>query len=515
MDVTSSIIYDLLSKKYSVSHRFRRSTNIPVNKVRKFRGEPPEQGCLYLVDGSEEHPLIEGGLGCSFLLYHSEADAITLIDYQADVAFVEGNIDGYDLMEAVQKIFQEFQEWINQMKDALIDNLPLEGFMPLGQKMILRPYALLDHEMTIIYVSPGFLESRGEQESGLRERINELMNDEEFPETVKWETIFSYPPYACEKQVMGINVFDGKQHLARILMPVFWRNQEIDPGESRLFQCFGNYVSKCYLRYTEDILVRRQNDHMHKRIREMLYNRLLVDEAMVEDVLGIYGWRNSHDYILIKLQIAVGAKRDAFGAYISEQLEKQWNASCAVKFEDHIIWVVNLSLGDSNQSETVFFQTLAYIVRENALKAGASEIFRGFNKLFTYYLQADTVLLIGLKKNPHFWYYRFEHYALDYMLMQLTKEFAWEQLCHKGLWQLWQYDRRYRSQYVKTLETYIICEGNSTLAANKLFIHRSTFFRRMERIAEIADLDLDNPDEILHLILSLRIMKKDSEPGTA
>ena len=49
-------------------------------------------------------------------------------------------------------------------------------------------------------------------------------------------------------------------------------------------------------------------------------------------------------------------------------------------------------------------------------------------------------------------------------------------------------------------------------SARKLFIHRSTFLYRLERIQEIVPIDFNNEDELFYLLLSFRILDlKDKE----
>ena len=43
---------------------------------------------------------------------------------------------------------------------------------------------------------------------------------------------------------------------------------------------------------------------------------------------------------------------------------------------------------------------------------------------------------------------------------------------------------------------------NAVAAAKSLFIHRSSFINRMERINAIVDLDLTNPEERLYIDVS-------------
>ena len=79
-------------------------------------------------------------------------------------------------------------------------------------------------------------------------------------------------------------------------------------------------------------------------------------------------------------------------------------------------------------------------------------------------------------------------------------------LCHEKLLALNRYDAKHETDHVKTLRTYLDSHMNVVHSANKLFIHRSTLIYRLNKIKEILDSSLDDPDELLYLSLSLRLM---------
>ena len=81
-----------------------------------------------------------------------------------------------------------------------------------------------------------------------------------------------------------------------------------------------------------------------------------------------------------------------------------------------------------------------------------------------------------------------------------------EHLCPYGLKTLIAHDREKGTQYVRTLKCWFENDYNATRTAKALFIHRSTFLDRMERIREIGKLDLDDPGSKLHLMLMLQVL---------
>lgn len=52
------------------------------------------------------------------------------------------------------------------------------------------------------------------------------------------------------------------------------------------------------------------------------------------------------------------------------------------------------------------------------------------------------------------------------------------------------YDKKYRTDLLHTLRTYILCARSASAASEQLHIHKSTFFYRMNKIAELLGVDI-------------------------
>lgn len=76
--------------------------------------------------------------------------------------------------------------------------------------------------------------------------------------------------------------------------------------------------------------------------------------------------------------------------------------------------------------------------------------------------------------------------------------------CNETLGALTHYDKEQNSNLVETLEAFFAHHGNLSQTAESLFIHRNTLQYRLERIAEIASIDLDNPETRLALQLAIK-----------
>ena len=78
--------------------------------------------------------------------------------------------------------------------------------------------------------------------------------------------------------------------------------------------------------------------------------------------------------------------------------------------------------------------------------------------------------------------------------------------CNQTLGSLTEYDMRQNADLVKTLEAFFNCHGNLSQTAESLIVHRNTLLYRMNRINEIAEIDLNRPETrlALHLALTIR-----------
>lgn len=75
----------------------------------------------------------------------------------------------------------------------------------------------------------------------------------------------------------------------------------------------------------------------------------------------------------------------------------------------------------------------------------------------------------------------------------------------KTLGRLITHDDNKNAELVETLEAFFACHGNLSQTANRLHIHRNTLTYRLERIANITQLDLDDADARFSLQLALKL----------
>ncbi|NJN84452.1 MAG: hypothetical protein HC802_20685 [Caldilineaceae bacterium] len=75
----------------------------------------------------------------------------------------------------------------------------------------------------------------------------------------------------------------------------------------------------------------------------------------------------------------------------------------------------------------------------------------------------------------------------------------------KTLGRLISHDDNKSAELVDTLDAFFACHGNLSQTANRLHIHRNTLTYRLDRIATITQLDLNDPDARFSLQLALKL----------
>lgn len=108
-------------------------------------------------------------------------------------------------------------------------------------------------------------------------------------------------------------------------------------------------------------------------------------------------------------------------------------------------------------------------------------------------LQTDTPLYIG-------------DLGVYQLILSLGDRDKLLDFCDKTLGALIDYDMRQNADLIKTLEAFFNSHGNLSQTAENLIVHRNTLLYRMNRINEIAQIDLNRPETrlALHLALTIR-----------
>jgi len=189
-------------------------------------------------------------------------------------------------------------------------------------------------------------------------------------------------------------------------------------------------------------------------------------------------------------------------AYLQSVLTGVFPGSHMVQVPEGILLVLN---EDSLSPER--YKHLQNVVQQFDLFMNISEPFRNLILLRHYYESCKVIRDVARKQKRSSRITELKDVYYDVLSVLLQKEEKMV-LCQTEYRILLDYDLEHRTDYVKTLETYIEHGCSITDTANALFIHRNTMAKRLDRVKEICGLEITDGTALIRFYLSSRMMKK-------
>jgi hypothetical protein len=517
MNVSSAILFYVLERQYPVAYPPKPGPSLAIRGIKLIdSAEPLEPDLLYITDDPGALGEVGDPLSAAFLLVGAEAELPDRFG-EAAVAFIREPLSPVKILEQAFSWFIALQDWDLRLKDAHFNAAGYAGLFRIVQEIFDRPFCLVDRNFFYVAYTTDFLAATKLYESGCvptqmtMESINELLMDGgEYYRVSEYREPFLYPSDPAPVQWLCFNVFNGSHYEARLVADADANSSNIS-GQLQLVAHFGGYIKKILIRTADDLVARKQQDPLHQLVRNQFLESADITEKTAASVLKDAGWRIDDSYVAAMFHIPDEQEFKYGSLYLCRRLEEDFLRSCAIARPPHIVWIINAGDTVEKPGKTAgnihrsLGQVIAYIVREFNCKAGLSDAFTNFLDQRHGYIQAAAALRLGQKRDPHLWVYRFADYKTEYMVERICGELPGDCLVHPAVLALRDHDRRYGTSFVKTLREFVNARYNMTAAAEKLFIHRTTLIRRLEKMQDLTAMDLASPREQFHLAVSLAL----------
>lgn len=253
-----------------------------------------------------------------------------------------------------------------------------------------------------------------------------------------------------------------------------------------------------------------------KRLRGTFLDRLLIGDVSQQEAIR-QGERFDHDMTEVHVAVVLSWRVD--GGPSMQRLETMVNSIIESQRAHALVWirekegevVVFHATDPKDPIDTsltlteVFAKEINRQYPQNRVAIGLGQPARDISAWRTSYrdavqamelavrLQTDTPLYIG-------------DLGVYQLILSLSDREKLKNFCERTLGTLAEYDMRQNADLLKTLEAFFTCHGNLSQTAEMLIVHRNTLLYRMNRINEIADIDLNRPETrlALHLALTIR-----------
>jgi len=496
------MIFFLLSNRGNRVTFDLKNPGVEIHLPQQYVPGEERPGSLLVVDSYDRFLSIEKSDRCAYVVLGSPQNGEANFN-GLSVAYIETDKNTGQVFNEIIGIHCALIEWGYRLKTALHASKPIQEVFAVGRSIYPREFCLADNYSSVIAYTPG---SRVFKRPEFAD-FDEAMFDEEFINAEKFTDIFLFPEHTAPERLLCMNIHTENDFQLRVLAEV--GDCEVSEGEKQLFRIICDHIKMAYYhKNNEDRIHRRQNDPLHKALRKLLCDKNSADKDEIWETLSNYGWKRDQQYLLALIELGHHQDLELLPIFLCNKLEFELRESCALKTDRGIVWIFNKSLSSRNKrSISDVYQALACFLRDTVTKAGVSEFFEDLSSIQEYLFQAETALRLGKMAKPEFWYYKFEDYIIDYFLESATRNVSKENLYYKGLKKLEEYDLENGTDLLSTFKHYAECMFNTGTAAEQIYVHRSTLIRRIEKIKAICGFDLTNIDEVIHILLSIRLMK--------
>lgn len=266
-----------------------------------------------------------------------------------------------------------------------------------------------------------------------------------------------------------------------------------------------NYVSK----FVENMFARMGSFGVSPtgtdRMRIALSQLLSGGAANQEDIEALLlenGHAPESTYAILHIERSFTFEGPEELDYLARHFELSWPRSYCFAVDGASYMFADIG-AEATPAGRDFLKDILITARDNLSKVGISRSFTTMDQLDAARVQATAALTQGCATDPTYWFYRFDDYALSWLVDHGRGDTPLEYVLHPAVTALIQYDDLHQSDLLQSLSTFVRCRFNATKAAEELYVARSTLLNRLERIAELAKVDLDNATDRVYLSLSL------------
>lgn len=259
-----------------------------------------------------------------------------------------------------------------------------------------------------------------------------------------------------------------------------------------------------------DVLVQcLQRDEFVRNSRGFHYEYLITDLLDGKITLGKQlqdrlAYVDLHFEELIYITVAELARSAQFinPTNVRNRFEQLLPGSRSILYNGQVVLVTTRRASQPITREEA--ERLRACCREDGLFCGMSNSFRGVAELPNFYRQALRAMELGTRNREEPSLYIYEEHATDHIMAQFCQREDPMVFCHPAVRLLLDYDAKRNTELTETLYRYLLWERNVVLTARKMHVHRNTLAYRLNKIATLVQVDLEDAQTRQYLMASLQ-----------
>ncbi|MCL1896475.1 MAG: helix-turn-helix domain-containing protein [Clostridiales bacterium] len=503
MNLNMDLIADALRRDFEIAIEDAYDDSLTLEQARLFTGGNVFMpGIVYVVAGETlpAKPFFEGPCGIVSIGPSDKCYPASSCDY---IEIAEG-VAVEDVLNRIQEAYKEYNKWYLDMYEALSNELGIQALLDLTRPLLGNPVYFHDRNYRIVAFSeipgmPGGDDIYNTRQNNGRmplDAITILKNTPYFEKT--FETVKpTFHVDTGECSYIYDNVRVGGEYWGRLFVDE--RVKGFEKGDYAVIGVLRGMIEKALS--ARNLSPGTRYRFLEQKLVSLLEGRN-IEMNELADELKLHGWAPGSNWFCFQLQLSNVDMLLNTKISLCELIESKLPDCATFPFEDTIIGIV---LVDS-RSKTL--EAIKGVLWDFQLYAGVSHMFSDFSEFPLYRKQAGIALKCGIKENKQEWVHYFEDYCFSYMLDRCVDELLPEMLFPPALHKLIECDRRKSTNYVETLRAYLENDLKPAKAMKALFIQRSTFLYRLERINEITGIDFEDERAKAHFLIAFQLMDR-------
>lgn len=495
MKLNIHIIHDEL-KVFSPILATSRDIDLDLRQIRLT--EPAdgslEQDCVYLLSASA----IEK---CAELLHDATVVSIGAIDEAVikasnlSAVMLPDDCDQAAIFRTLQDVFARYTDLDYSLMHSIAAKEPLQVIADLAALMLANPFAILD--VTLKSILKG-----GVMPKNYHGTIWEIVLNQEYTRSedflVSKDDLYFFlhhdrkpyfghgTPYKQDAHLMANIYFDNELFALLATTDIF---APLTQGQISVF---------AYVRDIMELAMKSSIEFKGAKETVTYYLIRLIEGFPVDDKVIHYhlmeqGWSLRGDFCVYTI-IDPDKKEldDSQAEFCLFRIKKLWPDEIYLTYENSIIVITKDS---ANEKSEAYKNRLADLLKKLGLCCGYSQTFDSFSDLKYYYIQSKAALYEGAKSNPEANIWSFSDYYFTHIINLVDSSTSLKAMCHPQVLRLNEHDKKHDTDFVKCLRTYLFNGCNLALTGKNLFMHRNTLAYRLEKIAEIMEIDVQQLQE--------------------
>ena len=413
-----------------------------------------------------------------------------------DLCIFPESVDPILLFNFVQRLFDRLDEWRQRLKEIAETGADVSALLDSAAGMLQNPLWLCDAKCHLL--------SEAERYRAERKQLD-------LAESYKLLERIINQPVQQEPGILRLSS-DGATELAvsrfsaggaRFALICAASERGFYGSDEVVLEYLSGYVK--LMLSERKLTVRALRQRPENELIEPLLRSLIEQTepvTAVADALAANGWHAQDAYYVVAAEPADADLRTAKLYAICDRVEAAFPVCCAFSISP----VIAAIFRSEQATDAEMKGLLNELGKKEGVQFGICEATAGFFDLPSRFSLAKYALNRAPDSGQSA--ISFSDVAEAYFCERSVSEYPASLVCLRSVQAMADYDREHETNYIETADRYVRNRFNAVKTANELFIHRSTFLYRLERIKAQFGLDLEaEMTAPLHLFLSLQLMK--------